>query len=134
MGTLSTRLTWFCCSIGESNRFGNGPDLAGLFCGDNGIFGVKTKVSLQVFPKPEYAEYKTFQLPRKEREVSAKILNEIRQRGIDVYDAMYIMDLIVRITTQEGTMPLWNHLKKKRGVIFYTIEANSEIELEEKGR
>jgi glycolate oxidase len=114
------------------NRCGNGPDLAGLFCGDNGIFGVKTKVSLQVFPKPEYAEYKTFQLPRKEREVSAKILNEIRQRGIDVYDAMYIMDLIVRITTQEGTMPLWNHLKKKRGVIFYTIEANSEIELEEK--
>jgi len=34
------------------NRFGNGPDLAGLFCGDNGIFGVKTQVSLQIFPRP----------------------------------------------------------------------------------
>ncbi len=113
------------------NRFGNGPDLAGLFCGDNGIFGVKTKVSLQVFPKPKYAEYKTFQLPRKEREVSAKILNEIRQKGIDVYDAMYIMDLIVRLTAQEGHMPLWSQLKKKRGLIFYTIEANTEVELHE---
>ncbi len=114
------------------NRFGNGPDLAGLFCGDNGIFGVKTKVSLQIFPKPEFAEYKTFQLPRKEREVSAKILNEIRQRGIDVYDAMYIMDLIVRLTANEGYMPIWSQLKKKRGLIFYTIEANTEVELDEK--
>jgi len=114
------------------NRFGNGPDLAGIFCGDNGIFGVKTKVSLQVFPKPEYAEYKTFQLPRKEREVSAKILSEIRHKGIDVYDAMYLMDLLVRIYTQEGVMPMWNQLKKKRGVIFYTVEANTEIELAEK--
>ena len=114
------------------NRFGNGPDLAGIFCGDNGIFGVKTKVSLQVFPKPEFAEYKTFQLPRKEREVSAKIMTEIRQKGIDVYDTMYIMDLIVRYGIQENFMPLWQHLKKKRGMIFYTIEANTEAELDEK--
>ncbi|MFX1572465.1 MAG: FAD-binding oxidoreductase [Promethearchaeota archaeon] len=116
------------------NRFGNGPDLAGLFCGDNGIFGVKTKVSLQVFPKPEYAEYKTFLLPRKEREVSAKILSEIRHKGIDVYDAMYIMDLLVRIGVDQGLMPMYENLKRKRGLIFYTIEANSEGELEEKAK
>jgi FAD/FMN-containing dehydrogenase len=113
------------------NRFGNGPDFAGLFCGDNGIFGVKTKVSLQVFPRPEFAAYKTFQLPRKEREVSAKIMSEIRHKGIDVYDTMYIMDLIVRLSTELGFMPLWENLKRKRGMIFYVIEANSEMELEE---
>ncbi|MCJ7647983.1 MAG: FAD-binding oxidoreductase, partial [Candidatus Lokiarchaeota archaeon] len=105
------------------NRFGNGPDLAGIFCGDNGIFGIKTKVSLQVFPRPEFAEYKTFQLPRKEREVSAKILSEIRHKGIDVYDAMYIMDLIIRISTEQGAFPMFEDLKKKRGIMFYTVEA-----------
>jgi len=114
------------------NRFGNGPDLAGLFCGDNGIFGVKTKVSLQVFPKPSFAAYKTFQLPRKERVISAKIMTEIRQKGIDVYDVMYMMDLIVRLGCEEGMFPFWENLRKKRGVIFYTIEANSEGELDEK--
>jgi len=113
------------------NRFGNGPDLMGLFCGDNGIYGIKTKITLKVFPKPEYATYKTFQLPRKEREVSANIMMQVRQKGIDVYDLMYIMDLLVRVTTQEKFMPLWEHLKKKRGVIFYTIEANSEQQLEQ---
>ncbi|MHA1147489.1 MAG: FAD-binding oxidoreductase [Promethearchaeota archaeon] len=114
------------------NRFGNGPDLAGLFCGDNGIYGVKTKVSLQVFPRPEFAAYKTFQMPRKSAEVSAKIFMEIRQKGIDVYDAMYIMDLLVAVGCEQGLFPFWDRLKRKRGIFFYTIEANTQIELDEK--
>ncbi|TKJ20060.1 MAG: hypothetical protein CEE43_13510 [Promethearchaeota archaeon Loki_b32] len=114
------------------NRFGNGPDLAGLFCGDNGLYGIKAKVSLQVFPKPEFANYKTFLMPRKSLEISAQIMNEIRQKGIDIYDAMYFMDLVVSLGIQYGLFPMWEHLKRKRGIIFYTIEANSEVELDEK--
>jgi FAD/FMN-containing dehydrogenase len=114
------------------NRFGNGPDLTGLFCGDNGTLGVKTKISLQIFPRPPFANYKTFQLPRNSNEVSAEILTEIRRKGIDVYDAMFIMDLLVRLGTEYGLFPMWEKLKKKRGIIFYTVEANSEAELEEK--
>ncbi|TFG10813.1 MAG: FAD-binding oxidoreductase [Promethearchaeota archaeon] len=114
------------------NRFGNGPDLAGLFCGDNGILGVKTKISLQVFPRPPYAAYKTFVLPRKDREVSSQIMLDVRRKGIDVYDLMYIMDLLVRLECELGIFPMWEQLKKKRGIIFYTIEANSESELNEK--
>jgi glycolate oxidase len=114
------------------NRFGNGPDLAGLFCGDNGILGVKTKVALQVFPRPPFAAYKTFLLPRKDRQVSSQIMLEVRRKGIDVYDLMYIMDLIIRIGCDQGMFPMWEQLKKKRGIMFYTVEANSEAELDEK--
>ncbi len=115
------------------NRFGNGPDLAGLFCGDNGILGVKTKVSLQIFPKPPYANYKTFALNRKSAPISSEILSDIRHKGIDVYDAMYIMDLVVGLGLKEGLFPMWEkNLKRKCGIFFYTIEANSEAELEEK--
>jgi FAD/FMN-containing dehydrogenase len=114
------------------NRFGNGPDLAGLFCGDNGIMGVKTKISLQVFPRPTFANYKTFLLERKSAEISSEIFSEIRKRGIEVYDAMYIMDLIVNVGCQQGLFPMWDNLKRKKGIFFYTIEANSEEELEAK--
>ncbi|MFX1357818.1 MAG: FAD-binding oxidoreductase [Promethearchaeota archaeon] len=113
------------------NRFGNGPDLAGLFCGDNGIFGVKTKISLKVFPKPEYADYKTFLLPRKSVESAAQIMMEIRRKGIDVYDTMFITDVVVELGSKQGFFPLWEHIKKKKGMLFYTIEANSEAELKE---
>ena len=114
------------------NRFGNGPDLAGLFCGDNGIMGVKTKVSLQVFPKPPFTHYKTFFMPRKSEEVTAKIYSEIGQKGIEVYDAVYLMDLIVRTGCELGLFPLWDKLKKKKAIFFYTVEANSQAELDEK--
>ncbi len=114
------------------NRFGNGPDIAGLFCGDNGIYGIKTIASLRVYPKPPFANYKTFLLPRKSVEASAEIFTEMRRRGIDVYDSMFFMDLIVSIGAKEGLFPMWEHLKRKRGILFYTIEANSEAELDEK--
>jgi glycolate oxidase len=113
-------------------RYGNGADFTGLFCGDNGIYGIKTKISLKIFPRPPFAAYKTYAMPRKANEISAQIFTEIRQKGIDVYDAMYIMDLVIRIGCEQGMFPMWEQLKKKRGVVFYTIEANSETELEQK--
>ncbi|MHA1885042.1 MAG: FAD-binding oxidoreductase [Promethearchaeota archaeon] len=114
------------------NRFGNGPDLAGLFCGDNGIYGVKTQVSLQVFPRPPFAEYKTFLLPRKDVQAASQIMMEIRRKGIDVFDTIYMPQVIITISGPLGIFPMWDNLKKKRGILFYTIEANSEIELEQK--
>lgn len=113
------------------NRFGNGPDLNGLFCGDNGIFGVKTKASLKIFPKPEFADYKTFLMPRKSAKAAAQIMMEIRRKGIDVYDIIFIPDVVVAVGSEQGFFPLWEHIKKKRGMLFYTIEANSEAELKE---
>jgi len=113
------------------NRFGNGPDLAGLFSGDNGIFGIKTKVSLQVFTRPPFANYKTYKLPRGSAEISAQIFTEIRKNGIDVYDAMYIPDVLVKVGGTQGFFPLWDHIKRMKGILFYTIEANSEAELDE---
>jgi len=114
------------------NRFGNGPDLAGLFCGDNGIYGVKTRVSLKVFPRPPFAAYKTFLLPRKDVEVASQIMMDIRRKGIDIYDTIYIPQVIVATSAPLGLFPMWDHLKKKRGILFYTIEANSDIELTER--
>jgi hypothetical protein len=71
-------------------------------------------------------------MPRKSEEISAKIFTEFRLKGIDVYDSMYFMDLLVRVGTEKGIFPLWENLKRKRGTMFYTVEANSEKELEEK--
>lgn len=114
------------------NRFGNGPDLAGLFCGDNGILGVKTRVSLRVFPRPPLAAYKTFLLPRQSARAAANAFTAIRRKGIDVYDAMYLMDMLVALGCEKGMYPLWDAVKRKRGIFFYTVEANTGGELDAK--
>jgi hypothetical protein len=57
---------------------------------------------------------------------------EIRRKGIDVFDTIYMPQVIIATSAPLGTFPMWDNLKKKRGILFYTIEANSEIELQEK--
>jgi hypothetical protein len=43
------------------------------------------------------------------------------------------MDLVVGLGISQGLFPMWEeNLKRKCGIFFYTIEANSEAELEEK--
>ncbi len=37
-----------------------GPDLAGLFCGDAGVFGVKAEITLRLMRRPEHEGYASF--------------------------------------------------------------------------
>ncbi|MHA1229817.1 MAG: FAD-binding oxidoreductase [Candidatus Helarchaeota archaeon] len=38
-------------------RYGIGPDISGIFCGDNGIMGIKTKITFKLYPYPEHIRY-----------------------------------------------------------------------------
>jgi len=38
-------------------RYGIGPDSSGIFCGDNGIMGIKTKITFKLFPYPEFTRF-----------------------------------------------------------------------------
>ena len=37
-----------------------GPDLAGLFCGDSGVFGIKAEITLRLIRSPAHEEYASF--------------------------------------------------------------------------
>ncbi len=41
-------------------RYGIGPDSTGLFCGDQGILGIKTKVTFKIFPAPKVTKFLHF--------------------------------------------------------------------------
>ncbi len=115
-------------------RFGNGPDLAGLFLGDNGIFGVKTKVTLQIFPRPKVANYKTFNMKGNTAQSAAKIMQQVRRAGIDVYDLMYLPEIVTMIYAAQDVFKPWKNIKRLKGIVFYTVEANSDTELAEKSK
>lgn len=38
-------------------RYGIGPDSSGLFCGDQGIFGIKTQFTFKIFPLPKVTRF-----------------------------------------------------------------------------
>ncbi|MDC0074061.1 FAD-binding oxidoreductase [Alphaproteobacteria bacterium] len=57
-----------------------GPDLTGLFLGDTGSLGFKTKIVLKLIPMPKYVEFASFAFNNYKEIVMA--MSEISRRGI----------------------------------------------------
>lgn len=113
------------------SRYGFGADYSGLFLGDNGIHGIKTKATLRIYPKPPYCAYKTFALKRSNMKYAVAIFLEwLNKGGYGIYDGFYFPDYFVMAMAAMKTPTFipWADLKK--AAIFYTTEAFSEAELE----
>ena len=113
------------------SRYGFGADFSGLFLGDNGIYGIKTKAILQIYPKPPYHAGKTFQLKRGNMKYGVNIFQEwIDKGGFSIYDGFYFPDYFVMgmNAMKPPTFTPWSKINKS--MIFYTTEAFSEAELE----
>jgi FAD/FMN-containing dehydrogenase len=57
-----------------------GPDLAGLFCGDCGVFGVKAEITLRLIRAPQHEGYASFSFPSGQAMLGA--LAEIARAGL----------------------------------------------------
>jgi len=120
------------------SRWVIGPDLTSIFFGDQGIMGVKAEATLLVFPKPQYRSYKTFVIKRKASQIVMNILLNIRKAGLEVYDAYWLPELTVSsglglIVTEFTVFKLWKDVNPKgKDIFFYTCEAESDIELEQR--
>ena len=113
------------------SRYGFGADYSGLFLGDNGIHGIKTKVTLRIYPKPPYHAGKTFLLKRSNMKYGVNIFLEwLNKGGFGIYDGFYFPDYFVMGMTAMDPPTYFPWKKLNKTAIFYTTEASSEKELE----
>lgn len=129
--------------ISESfNRWGLGPDLSGVFLGDNGIMGIKTEATLLFYPRPKYHSCKGFTLKRKPIQTGLKIFLNYRKKGdLGIFDASFIDDVqtqLMSIQFHPKMPPIFAAIKnvnpRGRAMLFYVIEAESQAILEENVR
>jgi FAD/FMN-containing dehydrogenase len=57
-----------------------GPDLAGLFCGDCGVFGIKAEITLRLIRAPAHEDYASFSFPSGQAMLRA--LAEVARAGL----------------------------------------------------
>lgn len=122
------------------SRWLMGPDLTSIFFGDQGIMGVKAEATLLIYPKPQYRSYRTFVIKRKPAEIMSKIFMDIRKSGdLGVYDAFWLPELSVGaglgllFVKDFIVFKLWKDSNPKgKDIFFYTCEAESEVELEDR--
>ncbi|MHA1270570.1 MAG: FAD-binding oxidoreductase [Candidatus Helarchaeota archaeon] len=120
------------------SRWGLGPDYLGLFLGDQGIHGIKTKAVLLVYPRPPYRAYKTFSIRRRGDKLWPEIILELRRKGeLGLYDVFYFPELIMQAF--QGLLivkdiivfkAIKEHDPKGRAIMFYTMEAETQDALD----
>ena len=113
-------------------RLGLGPDLMGIFLGDNGVMGIKIEATLKIFPKPPFYSGKTFLIEEYPYENSQKIVLEMIKNGwsksLGIYDFFFTPPAEIMGITTEKLIEPWGDIKG--GVIFYVTEAFNEEILE----
>ena len=75
--------------IGPGGMESIGPDLAGLFCGNEGLFGVALEITLRLLPRPEF--YRTVLASYDSLEAAGDAVSAVVSSGI-LPGAMEIMD------------------------------------------
>ncbi len=117
---------------------GLGPDLLGIFLGDNGIMGIKTEAILKIYEKPKLLIDRSFTIRRRPVETALKILLNCRKKSnLGIYAATY-MDtswIFSQVTKfHPDAPPFYERMKeinpKTRPIIAYTIIADDQAQLD----
>ena len=110
-------------------RYGVSPDFTGLFLGDAGTLGIKTKAFLKIFPNSPYKIRKTYTINSNDYNIIFKLMNtlqrEVRDGLHDLYlTPKFIVDLMKAFVSRQ------NKPKKRariRGPVFmFILEAFDE--------
>ncbi len=120
----------------QFTRFGLGPDYSGLFLGDVGINGIKTKASFNLYPIPEYAAGNTFEIRNipesKEYEIATTLMMKWQHSQVPIHDFYYYTRNYAAYLKGVRLVKGWTDKKVKGSVIFYTTVANTQKELDDR--
>lgn len=115
-------------------RFGLGADYSGLFLGDVGIHGIKTKASLKLYPIPDYAAYSTYEINDVEQviasERASKVMTKWQHHELPLHDFYYYTKGYTKMLTMFGVKKGLVNAGVKGSVLFYTTVADSQKELD----
>ncbi|MHA1147137.1 MAG: FAD-binding oxidoreductase [Promethearchaeota archaeon] len=115
-------------------RFGLGADYSGLFLGDVGIHGVKTKASLKLYPIPEYAAYSTYEINDVEQiiasERASNVMTKWQHQELPLHDFYYYTKGYTKMLTMFGVKKGLVNAGVKEAVMFYTTVADSQRALD----
>jgi len=115
-------------------RFGLGADYTGIFLGDIGIHGVKTKASLNLYPLPEYAAYSTYEIKKtpemSESEKTAKLMMKWQHQKLLLHDFYYYPRSFVSQLKMSKIVKNLIEAKVRGSILFYTAVADTQKELD----
>ncbi len=110
-------------------RYGVAPDFTGLFLGDVGTMGIKTKAFLKLYPDPPYKIRRNYMLNKNDYTLLFQVMRraqmEIRDGLQDLYiTPKMVLDLLGNFVKRENKPPKRPRLKGP--VLMFILEAFDE--------
>ncbi len=115
-------------------RFGLGADYTGLFLGDVGIHGVKTKASFNIYPLPEYRGYATYEVKKTNEMTPVERVTELmtkwQHQRLQLHNFFYLTPNNVRSLTSRKIAKGLVNKNVKGGILYYTTVADTQKQLD----
>jgi len=107
-------------------RWGMGPDFTGLFMGDVGTMGIKTKAVMKIYPLPEYREGFTFTVPE-DYEFVVKVTHSLQCKcSWGISDITLTPSAVVMLYSLTDVIKPWKDMLLMKPVMLVGIEADDE--------
>jgi FAD/FMN-containing dehydrogenase len=108
------------------SRWGMCPDFTGLFMGDVGTMGIKTKAVMKIYSLPEYREGYTFVVPE-DYEFVVKVTHALQRRcSWGISDITLVPSTIVMIYSLTEVIKPWRDMMLTKPVMMVGIDADNE--------
>jgi len=108
-------------------RYGVAPDFTGLFMGDVGTMGIKTKASLRLFPNSPFKIQRNYILNKNDYEIVSKLMLKVQKEIRDGLHDLYINPLVVVQLLASQAVKKPSKRARLRGPVFmYILEAFDE--------
>ncbi|MFX0135019.1 MAG: FAD-binding oxidoreductase [Candidatus Hodarchaeota archaeon] len=108
-------------------RYGVAPDFTGLFMGDVGTMGIKTKAYLRIWPDPPFKATKSYILNNSDYNnvfiIAHKIRNDI---GEGLRDLMVLPQILVQMTAGDLRTAEGKKIRIKGPLFMITLEATDQ--------
>ncbi len=111
-------------------RYGVSPDFTGLFMGDVGTMGIKTKAYLRLFPDPPHKAARMYILKKDDYHKVYELSHKIRfQINTGLRDLSVLPPILVTMASAEFTKRTGERIKGRGPLMNITLEAMDESTL-----
>jgi len=108
-------------------RYGVTPDFTGIFLGDVGTMGIKTKAALKLYPHPPYKTRKNYMLLKNDYNLLFKVMKKCQTELRDGMQDLYVTPLTaVKVLASQVKKKPQKRARVKGPVLLFILEAFNE--------